>query len=134
MGAFIVWIPAVFFLALEGSWGKALIFTLWGIFIVGTIDNLLRPILVVKRLKLHTVVTFMSIVGGLFLFGPAGLVLGPVVLTVTAGCWKSGAIEPHPRRWRLLLVPLRNSASMAEMCDVKNIDSSVSSKHSGVEH
>lgn len=85
LGAFIVWIPAVFFLALEGSWGKALILTLWGIFIVGTIDNLLRPILVGKRLKLHTVVTFMSIVGGLYLFGPAGLVLGPVVLTVTTG-------------------------------------------------
>jgi predicted PurR-regulated permease PerM len=83
LGAFIVWVPAVFFLAFEGSWGNALILTLWGIFIVGTIDNLLRPILVGKRLKLHTVVTFMSIVGGLFLFGPAGLVLGPVVLTVT---------------------------------------------------
>lgn len=83
LGAFIVWVPAVVFLALEGSWGNALILTLWGIFIVGTIDNLLRPILVGKRLKLHTVITFMSIVGGLFLFGPAGLVLGPVVLTVT---------------------------------------------------
>ncbi len=94
LGAFIVWIPAVLFLALEGSWWKALILTLWGIFIVGTIDNLLRPILVGKRLKLHTVVTFMSVVGGLLLFGPAGLVLGPVVLTVTTvllGSWHNRA-------------------------------------------
>lgn len=94
LGAFIVWIPAVLFLALEGSWGKALILTLWGIFIVGTIDNLLRPILVGKRLKLHTVVTFMSVVGGLLMFGPAGLVLGPVVLTVTMvllGSWHNRA-------------------------------------------
>lgn len=83
LGAFIVWIPAALFLALEGSWGKALILALWGMFVVGTIDNLLRPILVGNRLKLHTVLAFMSVVGGLILFGPAGLILGPVALTVT---------------------------------------------------
>lgn len=83
LGAFVVWIPAALFLALEGSWGKALILTLWGMIVIGTIDNLLRPILVGNRLKLHTVLAFMSVVGGLILFGPAGLVLGPVVLTVT---------------------------------------------------
>jgi predicted PurR-regulated permease PerM len=83
LGAFIVWIPAALFLVLEGSWGKALILTLWGMFVVGTVDNLLRPILVGNRLKLHTVLAFMSVVGGLILFGPAGLILGPLGLTVT---------------------------------------------------
>ena len=83
LGAFVVWIPAAIFLALEGSLVKALILTLWGMLIVGTVDNLLRPILVGNRLKLHTVLAFMSVVGGLILFGPAGLILGPVVLTVT---------------------------------------------------
>ena len=43
LGAFIVWIPAALFLVLEGSWGKSLILALWGIIVVGTIDNLLRP-------------------------------------------------------------------------------------------
>ena len=51
--------------------------------VVGTIDNLLCPILVGNRLKLHTVLVFIAVVGGLILFGPAGLILGPVVLTVT---------------------------------------------------
>jgi predicted PurR-regulated permease PerM len=83
LGTFVVWIPAALFLALEGGWGKALILTLWGMIVVGTIDNLLRPILVGNRLKLHTVLAFMSVVGGLILFGPAGLILGPVALTVT---------------------------------------------------
>ena len=83
LGAFIVWIPAALFLVLEGSWGKSLILALWGIIVVGTIDNLLRPILVGNRLKLHTVLAFMSVVGGLILFGPAGLILGPLALTVT---------------------------------------------------
>jgi predicted PurR-regulated permease PerM len=83
LGAFIVWVPAAIFLALEGSWGKALILTAWGVLVVGTIDNLMRPILVGNRLKLHTVLAFMSVVGGLILFGPAGLILGPVTLSVT---------------------------------------------------
>ena len=85
LGAFVVWIPAALFLAMEGSWGKALILTLWGMLVVGTIDNLLRPILMGNRLKVHTVLAFLSVVGGLMLFGPAGLILGPVTLTLTTG-------------------------------------------------
>ena len=83
LGAFIIWIPTALFLAVEGNWTNALILTLWGIFVVGTIDNLLRPILVGNRLKLHTVLVFISVVGGLILFGAVGLILGPVTLTIT---------------------------------------------------
>jgi predicted PurR-regulated permease PerM len=83
VGAFVVWIPAALYLALDGSWGKALILALWGMFVVSTIDNLLRPLLVGKRLNLHTVLAFLSMAGGLILFGPAGIILGPVVLAVT---------------------------------------------------
>ncbi|HNV88789.1 MAG TPA: AI-2E family transporter [Methylotenera sp.] len=83
MGTSVIWAPAALFLALEGNLGSALILTLWGMLVIGTIDNLLRPIFVGNRLKLHTILAFMSIVGGLLLFGPAGLILGPVTLTVT---------------------------------------------------
>lgn len=83
LGAFVVWMPAALFLVLEGSWGKALILTLWGIIVVGTIDNLLRPVLVGKRLKLHTIIAFISVVGGLIQFGPEGLIVGPAVLAIT---------------------------------------------------
>ena len=82
-GAFIVWIPAAFFLAMDGSWDKALILAIWGGAVVGTIDNLLLPVLVGKRMKLHTVLAFISVIGGLILFGAAGLILGPMVLTIT---------------------------------------------------
>lgn len=82
-GSFVIWIPAALFLAVEGSWGKALILTAWGIFVIGTADNLLRPVLVGNRLKLHTVLVFMSVVGGLLVFGAAGLILGPIALTLT---------------------------------------------------
>lgn len=83
LGAFVIWVPAALYLVTEGSWEKALILFLWGMLVVGTIDNLLRPQLVGKRLELHTVLAFISIIGGLMLFGAAGLVLGPVILTIT---------------------------------------------------
>jgi predicted PurR-regulated permease PerM len=92
LGAFIVWIPAALFLALEGSWGRALMLAGWGGVVVGGIDNVLYPILVGNRLKLHTVPAFMAIVGGLIVFGSSGLILGPVTLTVTVlllDVWRS---------------------------------------------
>lgn len=83
LGAFIIWIPAALFLLLAGSEGKALLLTLWGAIVVGGIDNLLYPMLVGSRLKMHTILAFVSIVGGLIVFGPSGLILGPVMFTVT---------------------------------------------------
>ena len=83
LGAFVIWIPATILLVLEGSGGKALLLVLWGSIVVGGIDNLLYPILVGKRLKMHTLLAFISIVGGLIVFGPSGLILGPVIVTVT---------------------------------------------------
>lgn len=98
LGAFIVWIPAAVFLALEGNWGKALILTVWGTIVVGTMDNLLYPVLVGNRLKLHTVLAFISVVGGLILFGPAGLILGPVTLTITIVLLESWESRMRSRR------------------------------------
>jgi predicted PurR-regulated permease PerM len=83
LGAFIIWIPAALFLAAEGQWGQAIMLSLWGLIVVGTIDNLLRPILVGQRLQMPTVLAFISVVGGIAVFGPSGLILGPVALTVT---------------------------------------------------
>jgi predicted PurR-regulated permease PerM len=83
LGAFIIWIPAAIFLLLEGSEGKALLLTIWGAVVVGGIDNLLYPMLVGSRLKMHTVLAFVTIVGGLMVFGASGFILGPVIFTVT---------------------------------------------------
>jgi predicted PurR-regulated permease PerM len=83
LGSFIVWIPAVAFLALNGQWEKAIILAVWGTAVVGSVDNILRPVLVGERLKLHTVVTFISIIGGVIVFGIAGFLLGPMIVTGT---------------------------------------------------
>jgi len=84
LGAFVIWAPAAIYLAAQGSWGKALLLTAWGLIIVGLIDNLLYPILVGKRLRQHTLVAFFAILGGLTAFGASGIVLGPVIVSTTA--------------------------------------------------
>ncbi len=83
LGSFVVWIPTALYLALDGDWTRALILTGWGAIVVGHVDNILRPILVGDRLELHPVPLFVSFLGGLALFGAAGLVLGPLIVTTT---------------------------------------------------
>ncbi|MDP1696921.1 MAG: AI-2E family transporter [Xanthomonadaceae bacterium] len=88
LGAFLIWIPAAAFLLLTGHPVQALILAVWGTVMVGGIDNVLYPILVGNRLHMHTMQAFISIVGGLFVFGAAGLILGPVVLTTTTALFE----------------------------------------------
>ncbi|MBW3597213.1 MAG: AI-2E family transporter [Planctomycetes bacterium] len=83
LGAFFIWAPAAVWLAMEGEFAKAAILTLWGTVVVGLIDNLLYPILVGKRLRQHTLIAFIAIIGGLAVFGASGIVLGPVIVTMT---------------------------------------------------
>lgn len=84
LGAPVVWVPAAAFLALSGAWWKALILAGWGTVVIGSIDNLLYPALVGDRVRMHTLLVFFSVLGGLLLFGAAGLVLGPAAVVVTS--------------------------------------------------
>ena len=82
LGAFIVWVPAAIYLALDGEVGKAVILAAWGGIVVALVDNFLYPVLVGNRMRLHTLAVFIAILGGLSLFGASGLVLGPAALAV----------------------------------------------------
>jgi predicted PurR-regulated permease PerM len=83
LGPFVIWIPAALYLVIQGSMWKALILVVWGVLVVGTSDNLLRPVFVGQRLKIHTLSVFVSVVGGVIAFGASGIVLGPVILAIT---------------------------------------------------
>lgn len=83
LGAFLVWVPAAIYLALAGHPVKAVLLTLWGTLAIGMIDNFLRPYIVGGRTKLHELLIFFSVLGGLKVFGVLGIVLGPVVLAIT---------------------------------------------------
>ena len=83
LGAAIVWLPAAAYFALQGQWPDALFLAAFGSIVIGLIDNLIYPLIVKDRLHLHAVPVFVSIIGGLIVFGAAGIVLGPLLLAVT---------------------------------------------------
>ena len=88
-------------LALAGHWVSALLLTLWGTAVIGLIDNVLYPVLVGSRLMLHTVPAFIAVVGGIILFGTPGLILGPLVVTVSLvllWIWRERLIMRRPHR------------------------------------
>jgi predicted PurR-regulated permease PerM len=92
MGPAVVWVPAACALAIQGDWTKAIVLALWGAFAVGLIDNFLYPILVGQEIRVHPLVIFLSVAGGLFAFGVPGILLGPVIVTVADGfidIWKA---------------------------------------------
>jgi predicted PurR-regulated permease PerM len=81
-GAALIWVPAALYLAINGEWDKTILLAAWGTVVVGLIDNLLYPLLVKNKLRIHTVPVFIAVLGGLFAFGATGLVLGPLILAV----------------------------------------------------
>jgi predicted PurR-regulated permease PerM len=83
VGSSVIWIPTAIYLGMSGHWGKALALALWGALVIGTVDNFLRPKLVGERARLHELLIFFSVLGGLQIWGPLGLVLGPVIIAVT---------------------------------------------------
>jgi len=89
IGTWVVWFPASLFLGLSGYlqgetgliWrGIGLFF--FGLFIISTVDNILKPIIVAGRARVHPLLILIGILGGLFAFGLIGLLLGPLVLAL----------------------------------------------------
>lgn len=92
LGTFVVWAPTAAALCLQGEWGRGLTLVAWGAIAIGLIDNLLYPALVGKDLRMHPLLVFFAVLGGLSLFGISGVVLGPVCIAVLWGLidiWRS---------------------------------------------
>jgi predicted PurR-regulated permease PerM len=81
-GSTLVSIPATIYLFLEGETIRAIILLVWSLAIVGTVDNVLKPLLIGSRLGLPVLFLFFGILGGLALFGALGIILGPVLFAL----------------------------------------------------
>jgi predicted PurR-regulated permease PerM len=68
------------YLVTQGAIGHAIFLAIWGMLVVGTADNVLRPLLISGRADVPTLAVFIGVVGGLSAFGFIGLFLGPIVL------------------------------------------------------
>lgn len=87
VGAGLIWAPiAVYFLATGHMW-QGVVLVLWGVFVIGLVDNLLRPVLIGKDTKMPDYVVLVSTVGGMSLFGLNGFVIGPLVAALFMAAW-----------------------------------------------
>ena len=84
-GSFFVWGPAALYLILTNHMTKGILLVIWGAVVISSIDNLLRPKLMKDRARLHELLVFFAVLGGMSMFGLLGIVLGPVVLAITLG-------------------------------------------------
>jgi predicted PurR-regulated permease PerM len=84
VGSPLVWIPIVIAFLVMGSYWKALVLGVWSGVIVGSVDNVLRPLVVGAGGKQHPVVIALAAIGGTFAFGALGIILGPLVISFLA--------------------------------------------------
>lgn len=82
VGTGLVLIPGVIFLFVTGSFLPAIGLSVWGVFAVGLIDNALKPKLIGNDLSVHPLLILLSVLGGIAFFGPAGLFLGPLAVSL----------------------------------------------------
>lgn len=82
VGTGLVVAPAILFLFLTGNVFQAIGLLVWGIIVIGLVDNLLGPVLIERGIKIHPFLILISVLGGIELFGPVGFIAGPVVLAL----------------------------------------------------
>jgi predicted PurR-regulated permease PerM len=84
VGTMLVWLPSALYLMGTGHLWKGIILILWGTLVVGTIDNIIRPLVVGSKVELHPLLLLFALLGGLQVFGFIGIFIGPVVISVIA--------------------------------------------------
>lgn len=93
IGAALVWFPAAVYLLATGSYLKAVALMVVGALVIGMVDNILRPQLVGKDLRLPDYLILISTIGGISLFGMNGFVLGPLIAALFVAVWSSFALQ-----------------------------------------
>ena len=88
VGASIVWLPAAIVMLILGNTWQGIFMLLFGSLIIGTIDNLLRPIIVGKDVSIHPLLILFSTLGGIALFGISGFVIGPIITALFLTLWE----------------------------------------------
>lgn len=82
IGAGIVWVPVNIYLFLIGDYVNGIILLLYGTIIISFSDNVIRAYLLNKKVSIHPFIIFLSIMGGLEVFGFMGIFLGPVIISL----------------------------------------------------
>ena len=88
VGSALIWVPAGLWLGFEGHWGKAIVVLIICGGVAGLADNVVRPFLLRNRTRLNELLLFLSVLGGLQVFGLLGLVVGPTIIAAALGIFR----------------------------------------------
>ncbi len=89
VGTWMVWLPAAIWLIADGQVAKGVILAVLGGVVVSSIDNFLRPAILAGRAQMNGLLMFISLLGGVSVFGLLGLVLGPLVIAIVIGLFEA---------------------------------------------
>jgi predicted PurR-regulated permease PerM len=101
VGAGLIWTPVAIYFLVNGMVVQSVVLTLYGILVIGLVDNILRPILVGKDTKMPDYLVLISTLGGLALFGLNGFVIGPLIAALFMSAWGLFTSEGRPTTQRL---------------------------------
>ncbi|MCX7893688.1 MAG: AI-2E family transporter, partial [Burkholderiales bacterium] len=99
----IAWIGATLWLLAEDRFGWAVFMALYGFFVISSIDNVVKPLLISRGAALPLLLVLLGVFGGIVAFGFIGLFLGPVLLAIgfaLVRSWAAGGVEPPPEAKR----------------------------------
>ena len=88
VGSAIVWAPAAIILAATGHVAKGIGLAAFCGIVVGSLDNVLRPILVGKDTQMHELLIFLGTLGGIIMFGVVGMIIGPILAALFVTVWE----------------------------------------------
>ncbi|MDP3078195.1 AI-2E family transporter [Bradyrhizobium sp.] len=88
IGAGLVWVPVAIYLLATGSVWQGVSLILYGVMVIGLVDNLLRPFLIGKDTKLPDYIVLISTLGGIQVFGLNGFVIGPLIAAMFMVTWE----------------------------------------------
>ncbi|MFT7183799.1 MAG: putative PurR-regulated permease PerM [Oceanicoccus sp.] len=83
VGATVIWLPIAASIAITGEYWLAGFLVVWGLMVVSSVDNIVRPFLIGGQTKMHSLATFLVVIGGILIFGLKGIIYGPIILTLT---------------------------------------------------
>jgi predicted PurR-regulated permease PerM len=118
LGSPLAWVPAGIYLLAKGHEAQGIGLLIYGAVIIAGVDNIIKPLLLKGAAQIHTMLGFLSILGGLYAFGPKGLIAGPVVLSLVLSAYRIYRYDVL--RWRQQgppgepVVPPRTAATRAE--------------------
>lgn len=109
VGTGIIWVPVAIYLLASGAWMKGAIMVFCGVFVIGLVDNLLRPILVGRDTRMPDFVVLIATLAGLELVGLNGFIVGPVIAALFIAVWNMAIEQRAPS-----LAPVATTSAEAD--------------------